>query len=167
MGRGFEHQVVPVEIGLIAGSIPPGTRKSHCAVSPTCIMVGGKGFPAVEALGGPWQEEGGRHLGAGTMPGILEEMISQEPQSNCEVGFVWPRGKNSSVMEPGRWPRQLITEALGLELRTVAPKPLTPPFASSPPRISGFPLAHLSPRSSQLQPELLCQGGARRDFLDA
>ena len=85
-------------------------------------MVGGKGFPAVEALGGPWQEEGGRHLGAGTMPGTLEEMISQEPQSNCEVGFVWPRGKNSSVMEPGRWPRQLITEALGLELRTVAPK---------------------------------------------
>ena len=61
-------------------------------------------------------------------------------------------------MEPGRWPRQVITEALGLELRTVAPKPLTPPFASSPPRISGFPLAHLSPRSSQLQPELLCLG---------
>ena len=63
-------------------------------------------------------------------------MISQEPQSNCKVGVCRPCGKNNSAMEPGHWPRQLITEVLGLELRTVAPKPLTPPFASSPPRIS-------------------------------
>lgn len=93
MGRGFEHQVAPVEIGLIAGSVPPGSGETHCAVSPTCIMVGGKGFPSVEALGGPWQEEGGRRLGAGTMPGTLEEMISQEPEGNCEVGVFRPLGK--------------------------------------------------------------------------
>lgn len=53
---------------------------------------------------------------------------------------------------------QGYTGALGLELRTVAPKPLAPPPTFSPPRILSFPLAPLSPPSSHLQPEQLCQG---------
>lgn len=39
---------------------------------------------------------------------------------------------------------QLVTEALGLELRTVAPKPPAPPSALSPHRTPSFPLAPLS-----------------------
>lgn len=50
VGSGLVHCIAPIEIGLIAGSVPPGTMDSHHAVAPTYIMVivvGGKGLPIV------------------------------------------------------------------------------------------------------------------------
>lgn len=108
MGRGFGHPVAPVEIGLIAGSETPGTTDSHLAVALVCIMVGvigGKRLPAMEAQGVPWQEGDERHLGAGTMPGTLGEMISQEPQSNGEVDVFSPHEKTAVPRSQGVCPR--------------------------------------------------------------
>lgn len=85
VGSGGGHRIVSVEIGMIAGFVPPGAMDSHCAVALSCVVVsvvGGKGLPIVKAQGVPWQGGKGRHIGGGTLPGTLGEVTSQEPQSN-------------------------------------------------------------------------------------
>lgn len=77
---------MPVEIGPVAGSVPPGAVDDHRAVAPAlCIMVsivGGERLPAVIAQGVPWQGGTGGSLVPAPMPGTLEDSTSQEPQNN-------------------------------------------------------------------------------------
>ena len=75
------------------------------------------------------------------MPGTLEEMISQEPQSHR--GRYQAPGGNSSTKEPECSPKvtRLVTVVLGLELGTAAPRPLAPPSALSPSQNPQLPTA--------------------------
>lgn len=70
-------------------------------------IVGGKGLLVVAARGVPRQGGDGGTLGRDTVPGILEETILQEPQSNCGADVIRSQEKTAAPRSQSLFPRSL------------------------------------------------------------
>ena len=97
-------------------------------------ILGGEGLPVGEAQGVPWPGGDGGALECDTVPGTPQDMISQEPQSTCEVDVSKSQEKGAALRSQRVFPAvtRPVTGVLGLELGTVALKPLAPPPCPRP-----------------------------------